>query len=513
MADINTEVSKIRVAIYGEEVRDSIADALVKVNNDVVDTDAGIGTMQNGTYISASNTVGQNLKALDTAAQGLATGPIRPGDDYPATSAKFIDNTNEGNYSFVEGKSNIVDGDILPVANPPLNYAHAEGYSNKIYNQGGHAEGYQNLVWGHWGHVEGYNNRTGGEETYDVPGNPSSEMTPPANTTFYDHAEGQSNIAMGGSSHAEGAGNRAEGGQSHAEGSSTTASGPQSHAEGCRTTASELQSHAEGYGTTASGTYSHSEGYMSSATGSCSHAEGGNTTARGSDSHAEGLSCQANGNESHAEGYSTIAGGASSHAEGDTTVAGAYASHAEGNGTHANGVRSHAEGSGTYAVGVGSHSEGYQTNANADFSHAEGYSTTTAVGAIAGLAGGLGSYVAWGASFAHGYYTKIAPVENSSDPSYSPDTSPTNPKFVVGKFNAWSYEDFQYAAFVVGNGTADITRSNAFVVDYSGNATLAGTLTVATDPTANYQVATKHYVDDICGSINSALAAILGGNA
>ena len=47
-------------------------------------------------------------------------------------------------------------------------------------------------------------------------------------------------------------------------------------------------------------------------------------------------------------------------------------------------------------------------------------------------------------------------------------------------------------------------------VDYSGDMILAGTLTVASDPVSNLEVATKHYVDDIVGSISTALAAILG---
>lgn len=539
MADINTEVSKIRVAIYGEEVRDSIADALVKVNNDVIDTDSGIGTKQNGTYISASNTVAQDLKALDTAAQGLASGPIRNGDTYPATSAKFIDNTNEGNYAFVEGKANVIDPDILPVANPPLNFAHAEGYGNMVYNQGGHAEGYENIVWGHWGHAEGHNNRTGGVETYAVPGNTSSEMTPPSSTNSYDHAEGNSNVASGGSSHAEGYGTKATASCAHSEGSGTTASGYQSHAEGSTTTASEQCAHAEGYGAIASGTYSHAEGYMTEATDTCTHAEGNDTEASGSNSHAEGFQSVASGSMSHAEGSST-ASNAYAHSEGSGTTASAAMSHAEGNGTTASGSSSHAEGNGTWAKNAGSHAEGSNTqsegasahaegdhtNAEGPASHAEGYysqvlssstfiSSASSSEGTASYAGGYYNFVKWAASFAHGIQNKIDIVASSSDPNYNPNRTVSGlvPKFVIGRYNAWEYEDFQNVAFAIGNGTTDQLRSNAFVVDYSGNATLAGTLTVAADPTSNYEVATKHYVDDICGSINTALEAILGGSS
>ena len=49
---------------------------------------------------------------------------------------------------------------------------------------------------------------------------------------------------------------------------------------------------------------------------------------------------------------------------------------------------------------------------------------------------------------------------------------------------------------IVGNGTADDARSNARTLDWSGNETLAGKLTVGADPTENMDVTTKQYVDN-----------------
>ena len=58
---------------------------------------------------------------------------------------------------------------------------------------------------------------------------------------------------------------------------------------------------------------------------------------------------------------------------------------------------------------------------------------------------------------------------------------------------------------IVGNGNAS-TRSNARTLDWSGNETLAGKLTVGAGPTNNMDVATKQYVDD---AVTNAIAQVL----
>lgn len=176
------------------------------------------------------------------------------------------------------------------------------------------------------------------------------------------------------------------------------------------------------------GNYSMSEGYGTKASGAYSHAEGNGSEASGANSHAEGYCTEANGNWSHAEGYESTASSDYSHAEGfSTTVSGSY-SHAEGFRTTASGSTAHAEGSGTTASGNGSHAEGIGTTASGWISHASGQNT------IAG---------------------------------YQKQT-------VIGKFN----DNKQNNAFEIGNGVADDARSNAFEVDWNGNTTAAGTITV-----------------------------------
>lgn len=162
--------------------------------------------------------------------------------------------------------------------------------------------------------------------------------------------------------------------------------------------------------------YTHNE-----ATGGFSHAEGNSTTASGANSHAEGSDTTASSNCAHAEGFNTTASKYYSHAEGSNTTASGTSSHAEGSGTTASGSYSHAEGSGTTATAGSSHAEGSGTTATAGGSHAEGSGTKA---------------------------------------------SSTN-QHVQGKYNiedtAGTY------AMIIGNGTSDTARSNAFTVDWSGN--------------------------------------------
>lgn len=87
-------------------------------------------------------------------------------------------------------------------------------------------------------------------------------------------------------------------------------------------------------------------------------------TTLGTNATAEGLATTASGNYSHAEGRATSASSKQSHAEGVGTTASAENSHAEGYYTTASGTSSHAEGSYTTASGVASHAAGVRTTAN-----------------------------------------------------------------------------------------------------------------------------------------------------
>lgn len=104
-------------------------------------------------------------------------------------------------------------------------------------------------------------------------------------------------------------------------GGKAQASGKRSMAQGTTTIAKGNYSHAEGDNSVAYGNDSHAEGYATTASGTASHSEGNNTIASGELSHAEGFSTQAIGQGSHAEGAHTIARGDYSHASGLNTEA------------------------------------------------------------------------------------------------------------------------------------------------------------------------------------------------
>ena len=324
----------------------------------------------------------------------------------------------------------------------------------------------------------------------------------------YSHAQGSGSQAIGTGSHAEGIGCIASGtdygggpssiGWSHAEGAITIASGSFSHAEGVETLTLGLGDHAEGYQTTASsaglGIGAHAEGQQTKAYGGASHAEGVFTTAESSShaegygtissspgSHAEGWFTTASGNDygglnggTHAEGYATFSSGSWSHAEGFRTISKGFWSHVEGTGSISQGNFSHAEGGGTLTLGLGSHAEGVYTTASGIYSHAEG-AMTFASGA-ASHAQGIYSKTMGGFSLAGGYASTA-----SRDYSISLGVGTVTDSSVYTAFGV--YNNFvgpgnsDYAIFVVGGGSGDLSRSNLFRISSSGECLAANTFT------------------------------------
>lgn len=223
---------------------------------------------------------------------------------------------------------------------------------------------------------------------------------------------------------------------------------------------------ATGYGCKIYGRYSVAEGYEASAIGDASHAEG-----YGND---------AIGYASHAEGYHTEANGDYSHAEGDHTEANSFDSHAEGTYTEANGVDSHAEGDNTAANGQCSHAEGSHTEANGNFSHAQNF------------------------------YTRANGDRQTA----------------MGRYNA--IDNSGVYALIIGNGTSDGNRSNAFavkwdgtpvspVISYSPNDTFSVTqlnvfgVMAVTNTTVILSLETDKYMDQVSTVTVTSLVGALRG--
>lgn len=285
-------------------------------------------------------------------------------------------------------------------------------------------------------HVEGDLNKITGESwATHVEGGENTN-----NSAHWAHVEGHNNTNSGTQSHVEGRDNTVSGRWSHTEGSSNTNTGDCAHAEGQGNTVSGKGAHAESYQGTISGDFAHGEGFEPEATGQYAHAEGGYSMAYGKYSHVEGCGSMANNTQAHAEGYRTQATGLSSHAEGNYTQATYNYAHAEGDNTTASGLASHAEGQGTKASGDGSHAEGSGATASGDYAHAEGNNT---------IASGTASHASGVGTTAAGNYQTAIGKYNTAD---------SNNKY----------------ALIIGKGTADDSRSNALVVDWSGNVAAAG---------------------------------------
>lgn len=259
--------------------------------------------------------------------------------------------------------------------------------------------------------------------------------------------------------------NEASGEMSFVEGSVNHSEADYSHMEGRRNTNSStaVASHVEGEDNDANGQAAHAEGSGSKANGKASHAEGGNTTARSDYSHAEGSSTTASQSCAHAEGYYTQATGSNSHAEGQSSEAWGTAAHAEGRGCKAKQPESHAEGNGTEADGQAAHAEGLETVASDAYSHAEGYKSK---------ASGLASH-AEGASEASAQYAHaegentLAKFNNSHAEGCGTITTNAN-QHACGKYNYADTPGWSDAYFVVGNGTNENSRHDAFIVNAEG---------------------------------------------
>lgn len=338
--------------------------------------------------------------------------------DYSANIA-YVDFAGpESNYT-VFRLDKIPDGfDISDATEGYLWVPVAPEIGNISLGASAHVEGAENKAVQYASHAEGCNNIAASK---------------------YAHVEGKNNIACW-AAHSEGLDNQSLGLCSHTEGSQNIAKRNNTHAEGTYTQALFDNAHAEGSetvaGTATSGHAAHSEGKKSKALGNITHAEGNET--------------QATADFSHSEGDKSVASGIGSHAENNGKAAGKY-SHAEGNAT-ASGEKAHAEGNGSQAKGQASHSEGDSTNAGGKCAHSQGCWT---------FADGENSTAAG--------WMSIAKSKNSvASGTYC--ISKAEGQHAVGRYN----EEVTNALFVVGNGTAQNARSNAFAVLEDGSVVLKG---------------------------------------
>lgn len=152
--------------------------------------------------------------------------------------------------------------------------------------------------------------------------------------------------------------------------------------------------------------------------------------------------------------------------DGSVTPIGAY-SVGIGYGVTASGTKSIAIGDSTSAIAEGAYAEGYQTMATGVYSHAEG-SGTEARGAASHAEG-------------EGCIAATAQTHASGEGTYADQYNQT----AIGRYNTKNNAN---SLFVVGNGTSDTARSDAFAVyqngttEVKGHLLVGGTITVRSKP-------------------------------
>lgn len=184
--------------------------------------------------------------------------------------------------------------------------------------------------------------------------------------------------------------------------------------------------------------------------GKYAHAEGSGVASENY-SHAEGVGTTASGIGAHAEGSNNTASGWNAHAEGSSNTASGYHSHAEGTNNNAIGINAHVEGCENEVSGEYAHAEGRHSNASGAFSHAEGLRNT---------ASGNASHAEGTGNIAKNVSQHVFGEYNEPDPSLHD-----------GRYRGNFVE-------IVGNGTSENARSNARTLDWAGNESLAGGLTL-----------------------------------
>ena len=195
------------------------------------------------------------------------------------------------------------------------------------------------------------------------------------------------------------------------------------------------------------------------------------TSPTGTYASAMGNGTTASGNESTAMGYDTTASGEASTAMGYSTTATAQSSTAMGRSTTASGTNSTAMGNGSTASGTGSLAIGLSSTASDSYSIAIGRDITSS--GSHSVAMGFGTTASGNRSTATGAYTTASDFGSTVIGQYnSSGSSVTN--------NATSFSTSN-TAFVIGNGTNNSNKSDAFKVMFNGDTTVSNDLTVSGD--------------------------------
>ena len=230
---------------------------------------------------------------------------------------------------------------------------------------------------------------------------------------------------------------------------------------------------------------------------------------------AMGEQNEALGRSSYAEGYGNTVMNDFAHAEGYANIVRGVGGHAEGNHNEVDGAYAHVVGEQNIAHSTARASQvnGYGNKVSAMYADVGGRANTVADGAEGAFVRGGWNNVTAKAKYCHveGQFNEadatmvyVGGINNKAKHTrvhiegQNHESAAAN-QYIIGKYSKSSVS----AAFIVGNGDAT-TPSNAYELDWSGNATFAGKVSCK-DPTLATHAATKGYVDALLGDVEGAL--------
>jgi len=363
----------------------------------------------------------------------------------------------------------------------------ASGYESKAIGQYSQALGYQAEACGNYSTSIGYQSVANQDNSFAF-----GQWAMAKNQESYAFgrgaiAEGYRSFAFG-SAGVDSAGKAT--GVAYAMGDYSFAFGQGSQAMGIGSVAIGIADTAKGIYSIALGYQTSSKDYYTTSMGNRTKASGFNATAMGSCTKASGIISTSIGDWTDASGWGSTAIGYFTKASGDRSTSMGIETKASGGGSTAMGVRTVASESGTtamgmdtFASGVVSTAMGNETTASGSFSTSMGYST---------IASGAGSTAFGGLNEAKGIYstTMGCRTKSSGDKStamgyYSNSKGSISTamgygtiakpwaSLVIGQFNdstcsiggetSWWTSNID-PLFIIGNGTDDGNRHNAFTV-------------------------------------------------
>lgn len=243
--------------------------------------------------------------------------------------------------------------------------------------------------------------------------------------------------------------------------------GNYSFAGGYNAKASGAYASAIGLSVVASGDQSLALGYNATASGLASIAAGFGSKASSANSLALGTYCESNSGNSFAIGYNCISSGTQSGSIGFTALATATNAFAFGNNTTASGNNSVAGGFNSAATASYSVALGNNAIASGD--------NATALGSF-NTASGSGAFTAGDDNAASGILTATIGEALLGVAQNSMTLGRYNDTIVGSSRNSWVATD---PLLIVGNGSSNVARSNAFVIYKNGNGELNGSFVPA----------------------------------